>query len=461
MHRAAGHVFWTLLSLVACAAPPSALDAGDAVDAGDSDAATDADAGGEPDAGGSRDAGTGSDAGPARAPGCDVPASARLDLFRADPSWCASVFAAGVDSARGLAVAPDGNLFVVSRSAGILVLQDLDGDGDSEPEERSVFAANPAPNHGLAFHGGWLYASNDTTVWRWRWQQGLTVAVPPAVVVVKDLPAGGNHVTRTLRFLDDGTLLVSVGSALNVDFGSGAPLTSRALVRRFDVSTIPEGGHPASSGELFATGLRNEVGLTVDPLGRLWGVENGRDQLVVNGEDIHNDNPGEELHRFDPPFGAFYGYPYCWTEGMWSRGGGRGTQHVDPDVPGGHDDAWCAAPANVRRPAWTMPAHIAPLGLLFVPRGPFAGPNGALLVTSHGSWNRDPPAGRALFRANLDDAGNVVSFEPVLGRKRADGTWDDGVWPDRRPVDVVQDADGAIYVSDDGSGSVLRLGATD
>ena len=112
---------------------------------------------------------------------------------------------------------------------------------------------------------------------------------------------------------------------------------------------------------LFAYGLRNETALSIDSKGRLWGAENGRDNLMVGG-DIHFDNPAEEVNLFDTARpGRNYGYPFCWSEGIWmdtamAKGrwdaapGSRSTGRLHGgDVPGQER----RRPARVRRSART------------------------------------------------------------------------------------------------------------
>mmetsp|Transcript_31777 Transcript_31777/g.38616 ORF Transcript_31777/g.38616 Transcript_31777/m.38616 type:complete len:271 (+) Transcript_31777:225-1037(+) len=170
-------------------------------------------------------------------------------------------------------------------------------------------------NHGLALHDGYLYASSSTTVYRWRYTPG-TETSPPKVgdietVIVNvskgagtTLGAPGGHTTRTLALDESGRLYVSVGSKENVDDDS-----FRSRIRRFE---LPDQNSTSAisraitlpiefeTGEVFADGLRNEVGLAFDSFGILWGVENGPDNLKRKdlGGDIHNNNPAEELNRF-------------------------------------------------------------------------------------------------------------------------------------------------------------------
>ena len=119
------------------------------------------------------------------------------------------------------------------------------------------------------------------------------------------------------------------------------------------LAAVPAGGYAVGDGEVFAYGLRNEVGLSIDSKGRLWGVENGRDNLMLGG-DIHYDNPAEEVNLFDvnKP-GRDYGYPHCWSEGIWmdtAMAKGPGTQHLDPDQPGSYTEAKCQDPTRSYRP---------------------------------------------------------------------------------------------------------------
>ena len=146
-----------------------------------------------------------------------------------------------------------------------------------------------------------MYASSDTTVWRWRYVGGQrTDSTGTREVVVKNMNADGRggapqgHTTRTLAFDSKGRLYVSVGSYGNVDADS-----HRSRIRRFSfpgtaaspVSLPGTGdGFEFSTGEVFADGLRNEVGIAFDSHGVLWGVENGADNLARSdlGGDIHN-----------------------------------------------------------------------------------------------------------------------------------------------------------------------------
>jgi len=395
---------------------------------------------------------------------------ARQGVWLVDPSLCLSDYSTDVRGPggraepRGLAFAPNGDLFVVS-SGHVLVLFDANGDLISDSSERSLFASNAGLNHGIAFDpdANYLYASTPNAVYRWSYSPGRRTAADAPTLVVGGMASGG-HATRTLRFDRAGKLYVSIGSASNLDTDP-TDLATRSQIRRFTIpAQVPPGGIDFTSGEVVANGMRNEVGITFDDAGRFWGVENGRDSLEDPrfGGDIHLDNPAEKLNRIDGPGPTYFGYPQCWSEGSLPGGAGAGTHHADQQLqpPLLTTDGWCQSVANVRPPAFTMPAHWAPLGIVqytgsLLP----AAWRGDLFITSHGSWNRETgQVGRLIARAHVASNGAIASLEPVLGERSSSGGLAQGYWS-VRPADIQQGPDGALYFSDDNSGRVLRLGA--
>jgi glucose/arabinose dehydrogenase len=353
-----------------------------------------------------------------------------------------------------MATAANGDLFINNTS--VTVVFDDDHDGVSGPAERSKFASAPGLNHGIAFSrdGKYLYASSDTTVYRWTYTPGQRKATGDAEIVVKGIPGGG-HTTRPLVFDSQGRLYFSVGSASNID---EAPqlVQTRAQVRRFAIpDTLPAGGLDYANGEVFASGMRNEVGLYMDARDRIWGVENGRDVLEKNG-DIHNDNPAEEVNLMDGVGSTYFGYPLCFSEGKQLDGGkGPGTQWADISLTGHlQTDAWCRDAANVHPPAFALPAHWAPLGIIEY-QGSLLPFGHDLIVAAHGSWNSDVPVGRVLARLHRN-GDTITSMEPLIGERGADNTLHQGEW-NARPVDVREAADGTIYFSDDMGGRVFKI----
>jgi len=414
------------------------------------DAAVSGDSGARPQ----RDAGT---AGPGSSAASTCTGTKPLDAYVADPKLCAYVFAEELGSARQLAFAPNGDLFV--NNGAVTVLWDEDGDGYSSASERSVFGEAPGLNHGIAFSRDhrFVYVSSGTTVYRFAYKPGQRSAEGARETVISGIPTGG-HSTRTLAFDSKGRLYVSIGSAGNVDT-KPEDIELRSQIRRYQLPETLGGITYPGDGEVIATGMRNEAGIFVDDQDRLWGVENGRDNLsdADLGGDIHHDNPGEEINLVDGQGSKFYGYPSCFSEHTVKGGKGPGTQWADESLSGDlrKTDAFCGDPSQVHPPAYVMPAHWAPLGII-VYGGRSLPYTGELIIGAHGSWNRSPATGRVVARAKLDGS-RVTELQVILGQKNSSGELQQGSW-NVRPVDVRQGADDAVYISDDQGGRIIKLG---
>lgn len=357
------------------------------------------------------------------------------------------------------------------------------------PDTKTLVAFADGLNHGLAIFDGYIYASSDTTVYRWPLYEfdgegnivlPLSYPLQDPQVVVTNMNADGNggapmgHQTRTIAFDETtGEMYISVGSNGNVD-----PDSYRSRIRRAgdvrDPSVNAAFPLDFQTMEVFADGLRNEVGLSFDRHGILWGVENGADNLRREdlGGDIHEDNPAEELNRFDPrqPSGLHYGYPYCWTEYQLPEppGGDRGTVWVWPSFHtmygGTLVDADCQSEELYVPATLAMPGHSAPLGITFfewvdpedrpdscdcIPSFPKS-MDGYAFIAYHGSWNRDVPTGYKVVYVEMDQDGNAPEgAEPIdlLAHQAPDAKWEDGF----RPVDVAFDVCGRLLVTSDGT----------
>jgi glucose/arabinose dehydrogenase len=348
-------------------------------------------------------------------------------------------------------------------------------------------------NHGLEFTAGtgeegvddfYLYASSSTTVFRWKMNGSNMTALTPAdpELVIINMNADGQggapfgHQTRTLAFDESNKLYVSIGSAQNVDADS-----YRSRIRRFEISAS-ETVFPIDfeTGQVFADGLRNEVGMAFDKHGALWGVENSADQLTrsdLGGRALTQNNPAEELNRFtEETLGSHYGYPYCFTEyrlpdsvnANVAADGGRGAAWAWPSflANGVVTDDMCRSQEDYVPPAVAMQGHSAPLGITFYKwTAPENRPDhcanvmafpqamdGFAFIAFHGSWNRDIPTGYKVVYVPMDESGNVPAVtEPqvfdLLAHTPPDAQWQDGF----RPVDVEFDSCGRLVVSSDGS----------
>jgi glucose/arabinose dehydrogenase len=345
----------------------------------------------------------------------------KLDLARlkAPPGFHIGVFA-DAGHGRQMAFSPGGVLLVTDMSDGtVLAFPDPRHTGSAERTVTVLDGLN-AP-HGIAFHNGKLYIAEINAVRRYDWDEtGLHAGNGQKIV---DLPgSGGGHSTRTILFAN-GKMYVAVGSSCNVCVEDDK--------RRAAVAEYNEDG---SGQRLFAVGLRNAVGLTLNPkTSTVWATDNGRDWL---GDDL----PPEEVNDLGPSGGNF-GWPYCYGERVSDR-----SQSKDYDC------------SKTVAPKVAMQAHSAPLGLLFYDGSMFpADYRGSLFVTFHGSWNRSVPSGYKVIQIKFNDKGEAQGppEDFINGWIRPDET-KKGVWMGR-PVGLVVGPDGAMYVSDDSAGVVYRV----
>ncbi len=332
------------------------------------------------------------------------------------PGFRVELWATKFDDPRNLVLAPNGDLFVAETGGGrIAVLR------GGRPDQRVTFASNLNEPFGLAFRGDALYVGNTDAVVRFAWKPGQVTA-SGAPLRIAALPAGG-HSTRNLAFNRDGSkLYVSVGSRSNVSDETSDP--TRAAITEMN----PDG----SGRRIFASGLRNPVGLSWNPAtGALWTAVNERDGL---GDELVPDYITEVRD------GAFYGWPFSYI--------GR---NVDPRRKGEHPEL--VAKAVV--PSVLLQSHSAPLGLTFY-QGSMFPPQyreGAF-VAMHGSWNRSKRTGYKVvfvpFR-NGKPTGGYDDFVVGWGSDPSSRF----VWG--RPVGLLVMRDGSLLVSDDGAGVIWRV----
>lgn len=331
--------------------------------------------------------------------------------------FSSTVFASGLDGPRFISFGPDGTLFVAERGANrIVTIADADGDGVGD--EPVVFAGELNRPHSIVFHDGSWYAGVPSGVIRLADSDGDGVA-DVRETIIDDLPDGGAHTTRTVEFLPDGRMVVSVGSSCNVCEEDDP---RRAAIVIYDNAQ-------GDNGRLYATGLRNAVGLAIQPgTGELWATNNGRDLM---GDDV----PPETIYVVED--GLDYGWPRCHS----------GTV---PDPEYGDENA-CD---GVAQPLVTMQAHTAPLGLTFYDGEAFPEAyRGDLFVALHGSWNRTVPVGYSVVRVPMDGDRPTGPAEPfATGWLDAETETASG-----RPVGLDTGPDGALYVSDDGAGFIYRI----
>ncbi len=325
-----------------------------------------------------------------------------------------SVFAGGLDGPRMLAFGNGGELYVSTPANGqVLVLPDRNRDGVADRIQ--VFRGGMDRPHGLAFTPHGLVVAENGRLSRLV-DSDRDLVAERIEVISTDIPGGGGHWTRSVLVGRDGAFYVSAGSSCNVCEEDDP---RRAAILRI----AAEGG----SAQIYASGLRNSVGLALHPeTGELWASNNGRDRL---GDDL----PPEEVNRIQA--GGDYGWPYCY-----------GQKIPDPDL-GSVDRC-----RETLAPEVEMQAHSAPLGIAFGAGLDLPEPlSGMLYVAFHGSWNRSIPTGYKLVGVPFVDG--LPSGPPrdiLRGWLKGYSAWG-------RPVAPAVGPDGALYLSDDRVGAIYRI----
>lgn len=337
--------------------------------------------------------------------------------IRLPEGFTINAFAEGMGSVRMLRFTPHGDLLASESRADKVWLIHRDGDGDGYADGKQVLLDTVKQPHGLALRDGWLYIGEGDAVARVRFDPQTRSLGGNVERVVRNLPSGGNHWTRTIGFGPDGFLYVSVGSSCNVCIEEDA---RRAAILRY--------GADGGEGRVYALGLRNAVGFAWRPGSNdLYATDNGRDLL---GDDF----PPCELNRVVE--GGFYGWPYA-----------NGTNIPDPTFGVTNPDKVAQAIA----PVHGFGAHTAPLGIAFYSGEQFPGRyRGAAFVALHGSWNRSQLAGYKVVALLFQADGSLVQEDFASGFESNDDVIG-------RPVDVAVGPDGSLFVSDDYTGSVYRI----
>lgn len=331
-----------------------------------------------------------------------------------------SLWATELPSARILLPLPTGDVLLTQPRGGLVTLLEADRDGDGVSDGRQVLLRELDRPNGIDFHDGWLYLAEATRVLRYRFDP-ITRQLGESQVLIEGLTADGSHWRKTVRIGPDGALYLGQGSTCNVCLEADP---RRATVMRF--------ARDGSNGRVFASGTRNPYGFDWAPWDdALYATENGRDLL---GDDL----PPDELNRLVD--GGFYGWPHV-----------HGRDLRDPKWAEGYE----ARIAEALPPAHAFGAHVAPLGIRFL-RHP-ARPDDyarAALVALHGSWNRSTPSGYEVVSLHFDAAGGIEE------RRFVSGFRNDSVLLGR-PVDVAEGVGGDIYITDDYSGVVYRVQASE
>ncbi|HEX8738231.1 MAG TPA: sorbosone dehydrogenase family protein [Pyrinomonadaceae bacterium] len=349
------------------------------------------------------------------------PADAVLNLPK---GFQLNIFAeGGFTYPRWMALAPNGDVFVAdSRADSIVILRDANKDGVAE--QRFTFADNLAQPFGMAFQKDWFYVANTDSVVRFRYKSGQTKAEGNAEKLIELTEGGYNqHWTRNIIFSPDGKkMYVSIGSSGNV-----APEKDerRAAISQYN----PDG----TGYRLFASGLRNPIGLAWNPkTGELWTAVNERDGL---GDDLVPDYVTSVRE------GAFYGFPWAYIG-----------QNEEPRRKGENPEAVKKSIA----PDVLLTSHSAALGIVFYDGKMFPPEyRGDAFVALHGSWNRQKLTGYKIIRVRFQNGkllGNGYEdfLTGWLPNENSNEVWG-------RPVGLLVNTDGSLLIADDGAKKIWRV----
>lgn len=383
----------------------------------------------------------------------DRPAKAQLAV---PPGFQVTLLASDLSGPRLLRTAPNGDIFIAENRQGRIRVIRL-ADGGEKLSENKVFADKLRGPFGIAFYPlegepRWIYVANVNSVVRFPYRSGdLEARGAPETVIAKLADGTGGHSTRDIAFsLDGKRMFVSVGSGSNVaereaqktaaeirewEKAHGRGATWGGEANRADILVADPEGHGV---HIFATGIRNAVGLAVQPAtGELWASTNERDGL---GDDLVPDY----ITRVRE--GGYYGWPWFYLG-----------NHEDPRHAGERPDL--AGQAIV--PDVPVEAHSASLQMTFYPMdvsGPSAFPadyRGDIFAAFHGSWNRTGRTGSKVIRVHLRNGVPTGEYEDFL----TGFVIDDGhVWG--RPVGVTVARDGSLLVTEDAAGTLWRVATT-
>jgi len=355
-----------------------------------------------------------------------------------------NLFASGLAGPRIVRTAPNGDIFVAESLAGRVSVLRPNGTAPAQP---TVFASGLNYPFGIAFYPPgndprWVYVGNTDSVVRFPYRNGDVTARGDAETIAPNLPLGG-HRTRDVMFSPDGTTMyVSVGSGSNVADGmrklSGEALQTWVLSHPLGATWENEEGRAdvlafdpqGKNQRIFATGIRNCVGLAVEPKsGTVWCSTNERDGL---GDNV----PPDYITRVRE--GAFYGWPWYYIGA-----------HEDPRRKGERPDL----AGKITIPDVLLQAHSASLGLTFYDGTQFpAEYRGNIFAAEHGSWNRSKRTGYKIIRVIVKNGVPIGEYEDFATGFVID---DSDVWG--RPVGVTVDKDGALLLSEDASGTIWRI----
>lgn len=406
--------------------------------------------------------------------GADGNAAAAVDSSACDQGngglelpegFCASVVADDLGRLRHIAVRDNRDVYVIHRSVtddgGITALRDTTGDGKADVVETFGEIAGT----GIGLYDGYLYASTDTSVWRFPLRGDELVPSTDPEPIVEGFPNQGSHAAKSFAFDESGNIYVNVGGPSNACQENARTPGSAGLdpcpqlerhggVWRFDAST--PGQTQIDDGTRYSTGIRNAVAIGWNPVvDAVYVVQHGRDQLHNLWPDLYTQEqsvelPAEELLRLHE--GADFGWPYCYYDHL------QGQKVLAPEYGGdGEEIGRCA---EVEDPVAAFPGHYAPNALAFYTADQFPERfRGGAFIAFHGSWNRapEPQQGYQVAFQPLSDGESSGDWETFADGFKGTDVLESPGDAEYRPTGVAVGPDGSLYVTDSQKGRVWRI----
>lgn len=374
------------------------------------------------------------------------------DMPAAPEGFVVSRYASNLQNPRWMYVLPNGDVLVAESStehglvekAGAVIIganrsNDMrksanritilrDADKDGLPDVREVFLSGLNQPFGMLLLKNQWYVANTDALWRFPYKKGQLKIHATGEKII-DLPAGkhNRHWTRNI-------ITNSRGSKIYIAIGSGSNVAENGLENEKDRARIWEINPDGSGLKVYASGLRNPVGMDWAPgTQTLWVAVNERDEL---GDDLVPDY----ITRVKR--GGFYGWPYAYFG-----------HHIDPRI-----EAEDQRPDLVKKaivPDVNLGSHTASLGLLFYTGKQFPEKyrNGAF-VAQHGSWNRSVLAGYKVVFIPFENGKPAGKEEDFLTGFIIEP---DGKKVHGRPVGLAMLPDGSLLVTDDTSDTIWRV----
>jgi glucose/arabinose dehydrogenase len=422
------------------------------------------------------------------APGAEQPVDAALEApsfpcaadnggISLPEGFCAQVFADEIGLPRHLTVADNGDVYaarrpqrrrndageiVIDSPGGVVALRDTTGDGAAD----TVEDVNEVAGTGVGLHGGYLYYSSTTELWRVARGAGELVPAAAPELLVSGFPEQGQHASKPFTFDGAGNVYVTVGAPSNacqeqmrIPGSAGLDpcpqLELQAGIWSFDAA-VP--GQTQADGVRYATGIRNALALDWNAADNaLYALQHGRDSLYDLWGEMYSQErsaelPAEEFVRVAP--GDDFGWPFCYFDHF------EGIRVLAPEYGG--DGLTVGRCADFAETLIGFPAHWAPNDLLFYRGGTFPERyEGGAFIAFHGSWNRMPfaQAGYNVVFVPFSDGAPDGDYEifaagfPGVDEIRSPGQ------AAHRPTGLAQGPDGSLYIADDRGGRIWRVRA--